>query len=216
MRHQLLLLVAISFLFLALPGTSQSQNLIINGSFEITTVPGCTFGLPNATFTTSMTGCTGAGPHDHMDVMNTPTGCGFLGPPQDGNVKIRLSTSHHGYKWDGFTFLLTSPVVAGQTYTVSFWAWREGPVVNFIRLALSNDANDAIGGAVILDGTPGTSGWTKFETTFLAPSSASHLAVRISDCCNSTRIHIDNFVLEHEDSIPTNQTTWGLVKSLFR
>jgi len=209
-------LIAACVILLATCPTVQAQNLIVNGDFELTTVPGCTFGLPNAAFTAGMPGCTGGGTNNHMDVMNNAAGCGALGPPQSGVVKVRLSTSHHGGDWDGFTFALVSPVIAGETYTVSFWGWQEGSAINSIRVALSNTATDAIGIAEVLNGTPGTSGWVKFETTFIAPISSTHLAVRISDCCDSTRIQIDNFVLQWESAIPVYDTTWGSIKTLFQ
>jgi hypothetical protein len=199
-----------------LPLSAGDTNLILNGDFENTTVTDCAYNLTNAEFNSVMADAFAFGLAEQLDVMNDPTGCGYLGPPVSGTVKLGMSSDGTPGQIDAFSLALSSPVVSGLTYTVSFYGWQWGrsfaPDIGPVQIGLSNDAY--VFGTQVFEATPDTTGWNYFAQTFVAPVGAAHLTVQAGDA-GDTWIHVDDISLVEEPATPVEATTWGRVKFLY-
>jgi hypothetical protein len=202
------------------PVAVQSTNMILNGDFENTTfAPGCYFNLSNAAVNAGLPNLTAFGNAQEIDVMTDGTSCGVNDPPQSGNSKLgisrQLSLTHSG-PVDAFSFDLSGPVVAGNTYTLRFYAEAStinsssvGPVV----VGISNDPTTF--GTVVYSGQPAQNAWTLLGDTFTAPANASYLTVTVGNTLEGWN-QIDNFSLI--EGVPTSlaDRTWGAVKRSYR
>ena len=87
----------------------------MNGSFECNTAAVCDYNLSNGAFTAKVfnTVAFGAG---ELDIFQAS--CGY-GTVQHGLWKVGLATP--GGVSDAFTMMLSGPLIAGNTYTISFY-----------------------------------------------------------------------------------------------
>jgi hypothetical protein len=199
--------------------SSFTTNLILNGDFEITTSTGCDFNLMNAEFNSRMSHAFAFGTAEQLDIMNGADGCGYLGPPQSGTVKVGMSADiENGVAYDAFSLALSAPVQGGRSYTVSFYGWQWGrtfaPDIGPVLIGLSNDA--ASFGTLVFEVTPDTTGWTQHTHSFVAPLDAAHLTVAAREDTLDTWIQVDNFSLVDITSTPAAEASWGTVKSRYR
>jgi hypothetical protein len=168
--------------------------MIINGSFENNTSGGTQYNLTNANFNSLMSSITAFGASEELDIMDHANIYGL--PPVDGNYKVALHLRTDGLA-DAFSFGLSSSIVAGRTYTLSFWAQT---VLDFdpgrepLHIGISNSATDF--GTLLYTTGPNTpNAWQYHETTFVAGVSGNHLTVSNGPGPNSTWIHVDDFRL---------------------
>jgi hypothetical protein len=200
----------------AAPAPADGPNLVLNGDFENTTAAGCVWNMPNADFTAAMANATAFGDADEMDIMNDPAGCGYLGPPHSGDVKIAITAVELNGPVDAFSIELSAPVEQGENYTLTFYAWQFGrdfaPDTGPVLVGLSNGATDF--GTQIYSATPDTSGWTEMTHTFDAPIDATYLTCK-ADATGDTWTHLDNFSLCSTSS-PVSESSWSMVKGLYR
>lgn len=196
---------------------TEPVNLILNGDFENTTVLGCSFGLPNSSVNMGLGNVNAFGDGQDIDVMNDLSGCGFLGPPQSGVVKLGISSLSNGGEVDALSMELSLPVEAGTMYSIEFWAWAAvesfSPDVGAVEVGLSSDPNDF--GVLIFQGLPSTTDWTLFTHLFTATNPATYLTVRAANT-GDTWNHIDNFSLRIDEPMQVAGATWGRIKQVYR
>ena len=198
-----------------------ATSMLVNGDFETSSFNpnSCLFNLPNATLNAFIPGITAYGPADEIDSQKSPTNCLFGGPPESGQTKLCLhrQSAQFGNIGDEFSFQLSSGVVSGSTYTITFYAWSVvsgDPDVGTIDIGLSSVAT-AFGTPVWTTGQPNTDSWTFMSTSFVAPVSASYLTVRVTPGLQAW-IHVDNFALEPGGATAVTARTWGTLKVLYR
>jgi hypothetical protein len=169
-----------------------SANTIINGDFENNTAAGTAFNLSNAQFNSTVADATAFGEASEIDLINGNP-YGLL--PQSGNWKLAIHRSSTGNN-DTFTFNLSAPIVAGQTYTLDFYAQA---VTVFdagngaVQVGVSSSATSF--GSLVFSGVPSTAAWTHFSQDFVSPVNGSCLSVQTDPNAAPTWNHIDNFSL---------------------
>lgn len=171
---------------------AMGQNLILNGSFEDNTAGGDLFNMDNATFNVTVDDATAFGDAQEIDIMfGAPYGL----MPVDGDYKLAIHRQTGG-PVDAFSFDLSSGLVAGNVYTVDFWAQA---VTDFgggsdpIEIGISSSASSF---GTLVYATPGlsTSSWVNYTSTFTAPIDADYLTV-MNSAAGETWAHIDAFTL---------------------
>jgi hypothetical protein len=191
---------------------SLGQNLVLNGDFENNGASTSQYNLSNASFNSLVNNATAFGTGEEIDLMTTDSPYGL--PPQSGLWKAAIHKSGYPYYGndDAFSFTLSSPAVAGQQYSLSFYAQvvasAENPGDGPVQVGLS--ASPTAFGTLVFAGTPATNGWSHLTATFAAPVSGLYLTVQLDPGANPTWAHIDNFSLM---AVP-EPGTFGLVGSL--
>lgn len=182
--------LALASVALLLIGSLPAQaQTVLNGSFETNTASGSQFNLTNTALTATVSNVTGFGPADEVDLI-TGTDLGIA--PIFGNWKVQLHTTFTGLV-DAFSFALSQPLVAGRSYTLSFYAARADITPFDVEVGISSSATSF--GTLIFSGAPTADGeWTNLGTTFVAPSAGSFLTVRSGPLLENL-IYVDNFTL---------------------
>lgn len=171
-----------------------SGNMILNGSFEINNGLGTQYNLLNGSFDAAVAHVTAFGSASELDLMDLSNTFGLA--PVDGNYKVGMHFSSTLTR-DAFSFDLSSSIVAGRTYTVSFWAQT---VLDFdpgrepLHIGISNSATD-FGTLVYNTGPNSPNSWTYHEHTFVAAVDGAYLTVSSVFGPNPTWIHVDDFRL---------------------
>ncbi len=173
-----------------------AQNLVLNGSFENTTSTGCDLNLSNGTFSAMMSNHVGFGSADELDIMNGS--CGYGSAPPDGIVKVGLACQYpNGSGVDAMALELASPLVPGQSYTLTFWVEAEvlsfSPDIGNVEIGVSTSSS-SFGTQVFAGAAPSGGAWTQLTATFTAPLAATWLTVRQEANTDSWN-HVDDFVL---------------------
>jgi hypothetical protein len=164
-------------------------QVFLNGSFESNTALPCDYNMANATFTSKMANSTGFGASSQLDIMNTT--CPY-GTPQNGNWMVSLATN--AGNTDAFTTMLSAPLVATNTYTMSFYD-RGDP--NYppgvpIQIGISTVAG-ALGTIVYTGPVPLNGPWSLRSFTFVAPNNGQHVSISTTGAPLWT--FVDNFCL---------------------
>ncbi len=184
------------------PASLHAQNLIINGDFEFNAANGCDFNQANFQFDNKVFFATAFGQAGEIDVLRGLSGCTWGSPPQSGATKVAIHTQFFSDgDWDAFSFDLSSPVQAGTSYRLRFYAESVldfGGYTGPVEIGLSNSPTEF--GTLIFSGLPvdttepGGDNWTFFEHFFTAQQDALHLTVR-PDRTLEVWNHVDNFSL---------------------
>ncbi len=195
------------------------QNLILNGDFENNGASSSQYNLSNALFNSLVSNATAFGSGDEIDLMTTDSPYGL--PPESGLWKAAIHKAGYPYYGtdDAFSFTLSSPALAGEQYTLSFYAQivptADNPGDGPVQVGLS--ASPTAFGALVFAGTPATNGWSHLTASFAAPFNALYLTVQVDPGADPTWVHIDNFSLT---AIPEPGTFGiyglGLISFLFR
>lgn len=172
-------------------------NLIRNGDFELN---GATAGvsqanLSNAAFSAlvdfSTAFGTSLGGDGELDLFTTDAS--YLTPPQSGSWQVGLHGD--GVTYDAFSLQLSSPVVSGNEYRLSFYVaapigMHPNGMVS-VQIGISADSA-SLGSAVYTSNMLfGSGGWQAHDVAFVAPTSGSYLTVRNV----SVYTVVDNFTL---------------------
>ena len=182
--------IKVLLLFLVAFDAKQSNaQTFLNGSFESNTSSACNYNMSNATFTSLMANSTGYGVQSQLDIMNNT--CPY-GTPQNGLWMVSLATN--AGTTDAFTTMLSAPLVAGNTYTMSFYD-RGDP--NYppgvpIQIGISTVAG-AAGTIVYTAPAPSNGPWSFRGFTFVAPNNGQHVSVSTTGAPLWT--FVDNFCL---------------------
>lgn len=188
--------------------TSTAQNFV-NGDFEQNTFAvACAFNETNATFNANMPGCVAYGPggsisqNGEIDVMGGAcTSYGPVGPI--GTTRLGLAGNNQTGGVDALTLELTSPLVVGTAYTVSFWGHSvvAGLTVGAGRIeigtsSLAGNTGTVVGTSALLD----TATWSFQQVRFTATAPHSFLSVATQQQNYRTWNWVDGFQIHQDQS----------------
>ena len=162
-----------------------AQNFV-NGSFELNT-GFCIVNGDNATITSNVTGIDAYGCGNEMDLMNNT--CGY-GTAYEGNYFLCFANGAYTCP-DACTMQLDAPLVAGNTYTISYYdrGWDFYQPVP-LEVGVSTVAGTA-GTIVYTSPAPTTGVWSQRVFSFVAPNSGQYISFAAE--YNNTRwTHIDS------------------------
>ncbi|MBT8231390.1 MAG: hypothetical protein HKO66_01275 [Saprospiraceae bacterium] len=176
-----------------------SQNIIIDGSCEGHNTNGCDYNNSDTNFNghfTNLTAFTFNGSGE-IDIMRS-TSCIGENPPVGAT---HLGIAHNGdlNRWDQFSFNLTTPIVAGADYDISFW-------LDVVQYSNQSEGNLEIGisttstsfGTLAFTATaPLIDPYTYITGSFTAPIAGNYLTVRpqATGATNRCWLHVDGFEL---------------------
>jgi hypothetical protein len=216
--------------FEAVRNVASGGEMLLNGDFEDHSFdPGCHFHLTNAEFVLGVANVVAFGDGENFGVMvNEP--CLDELEPQSGSTKVSITSYddlYEGLNADAFGFELATPVVAGERYSIQFYAQEyydpnePGSDYGFGEVEIGVSTSPFSFGTLVFSAWQiswDPSEWVHFSATFEAPVTASYLTVRAGYDAefNSVRIQLDNFSLVGEGSVAVEGNSWGRIKSLFR
>ena len=189
MKSKILGLVVVGLLAAS---SNANANLVINGSFEDNSAAGNVYNPTNAQFNALVPNVTAFGVRQGMDLQTVGSPYGLA--PQDGDWKVSPA-SDQGGDVEAFSMGLGSALVAGTSYTLSFYIERLFSGVfdgGSVEVGLSNSSTDF--GTLIAGATAPLSGWLLSTTDFSAPFAATYLTVRVTNASDSW-VGLDNFSL---------------------
>ncbi len=181
----------------------------LNGDFENNSSGAnfCNFNMSNAAFTSTMSNTVAYGVANQCDIINAAnSSCSIgFGSSQSGNWFTALAVGISGDA-DAFTMELCCPLIAGNTYTMSFWdkgaANEASP--NPIVIGVSN-ANNLQGIPVYTGPVPTIGAWNLRTFTFIAPIAGSFISVEIATSSSPQWTNVDNFQIASTcNAITTN------------
>jgi type IX secretion system substrate protein len=176
----------------------KAQNLILNGSFENnlcgnTSIIDCS----NHKYDSLMLYSHGFGTEGNLDIINNQISCGAA---EDGTWYLGMTSGGT----DAFSLSLSSPILLGKTYSVSF-NYRattcDDPYGSPLKIGIST--SDTTFGTLLYtapyppiptNGDP----WTQQSFSFTASINAQYLTVMCGGTVNvdSNWTHVDNFILD--------------------
>jgi hypothetical protein len=183
---------------------ASAANLLTNGTFETGVL------APWA-------GVGGLGPNATITVLSPDNGptwpgthCAFLNNRAEAN---------------GLTMAQTTALGTAVPGTVSYaFDLRLGTAVNggvfFVEIFAQNAAGAVIGNAGLL-GNYAPASWTHYSGSFVAPANTDHLTIQFEAPTGAvigsvSSMSVDNVELNQDAPVPTGNSTWGRVKSLYR
>ncbi len=207
MFRTLLLILGTNALLTLHPAIGQT---ILNGDFEINTAGSTQINLLNSDYNSYMANSTGFGDWNgggpgggNLDIIDVGNMCGFA---QSGDWFVALT----GGGTDAFSLELSAPLVAGNSYTLTFYdrTCSDFPQGQPIEIGVSN-SNDLFGTSVYTAPVPVQNvGWTQRTATFVAPTNAMYLTVRCNGANNGGDwTQVDHFELQHCNIHLGNDTT---------
>ena len=187
-KYQFILFLLISIYITPI----SAANLIPNSSFETNTLMATAFNMNNADLTAAVDSVTGFGLSNEIDLV---MGLGIDGiSAQDGDWRLRLHTKDDDdADMDAFSIALSSNLVIGQMYELSFYAAGSSAPKD-VAIGLSNDAN-SFGTNIFASSEYVQGRWTQLTTMFTATDAWSFLTVK-SGSTKDAIANVDNFVLE--------------------
>ena len=179
------------FIFLLLMSGKMYAQSFLNGSFEINTSSACNYNLSNATFTSLVANTVAYGTGAELDILGPGGSCPY-GVPECGNWHIGMAYPSTGNP-DAFTMQLSAPLIAGNSYTMSFWDQGDGtyPPGGPIQIGVST-VPGATGTPVYTGPLPTTNVWNQRIFTFVAPNNGMYISVEATAW---RWTHVDDFVL---------------------
>ncbi|MCB9233391.1 MAG: T9SS type A sorting domain-containing protein [Bacteroidia bacterium] len=182
-------IILLAFTVISLPGWAQS---FLNGNFEINTAGTDKINMTNTAFNATMSNTFGFGTYGggvgNLDIISSTTyGLG----PQSGSWYIAFT----GGGTDQVTMQLSSPLIAGNTYSVIFydnrWSSYTGPPM---ELGVTNTIGTF---GTLVHSNPGpvsNTQWTQRTAVFSAPLTGGFLSVRSGPpASGSVWTKVDNF-----------------------
>lgn len=178
-----------------------AQNLVINGDFDNNTVgAGAThYNLNNAAFNAFMANATAFGTSQELDIEANING-NYGGDSGNGTHHIAI------VQFDALSLDLSSGVIAGQAYTLSFLARSNteftsgtGP----LAFGVSNSANSF--GSLEYTSALFSQSWTAVSVNFTAANSGSFLTIQGSQGFggDNSWVHLDGVSLVAVPSAPS-------------
>lgn len=194
----------LKLLFLALALMVGEKNInaqsFLNGSFENNSSGGVDqINMTNAAYNAMMANSVAFGTTGDMDILTNAT----YGAPQDGTYYVALT----GGGTDAFSLKLSTPMIAGASYTVSFYdrAYSFPPFV--FEIGLSTVDTNFGTNIYTAPSVPAVGVWTLHTFTFTAPNNGQYITVQ-GNATLSTWGLVDNFsILTPTDSIVTGTIT---------
>ena len=118
-----LIAVAVLLLGAGVAASVQGATLLHNGDFEDNTAVGSQYNLTNAAFSSAMAYATAFSTnYEELDILTSGNAIGIIAP-QSGSWMVGLHQNTAGPNYiDAFSLALISPIVAGRTYELDFYA----------------------------------------------------------------------------------------------
>lgn len=174
--------------FTSFTNTSVSQTFL-NGSFENNTAGIDQINLSNAAFNGFMANTIAFGSFGDMDIITSATYCGLA---QSGSWYTALT----GGGTDAITMELSVPLIAGNSYTITFWdkgCWGTYSIsAPPVELGVSTVAG-TFGTSVYVAPAPTNNTWIQRTATFTAPNNGQYISVQLSGGGLSDWTQIDDF-----------------------
>lgn len=159
----------------------------LNGSFEINTALTCDYNLSNASFTSKVANTVAFGGAAELDIYQSS--CGY-GTAQCGNWMVGLAIP--GGVPDAFTMMLNAPLVAGTSYTISFYDQGDPTYPPGVPIQIGLSTVPGALGTILYTGPVPTLGvWNNRVFSFIAPNNGQYISV--STVGTSRWTHVDNF-----------------------
>jgi gliding motility-associated-like protein len=190
------MLKRILFTLLFIYITESRGQTILNGSFENNTAGVDQINLTNVNYNSLMSNSFGFGVlftiQGNIDIITSSTYCGG---PQNGNWFVALTSGGS----DAFSLTLSSPLVAGNSYTLSFYDRSGSPYTlgSAVQIGVSN-ANNDFGTLVYTAPTPiYDGGWSLRTCTFIAPTNGLYITVKCDGPLDGGPwTQVDNFTFD--------------------
>jgi hypothetical protein len=192
--------------------TSYGQSFL-NGDFEINSALTDQINLINSQYDSLMTNSTAFGNYNggganggNMDIITSSSYCGSSA--QQGNWYVCLT----GGGTDAISLKLSTPLIAGHSYTISFYDRFGQPpatVVHPFQIGLSL-VDTTFGSLLYTAPNANNCLWSLRSFSFIAPTNGQFVTAKISaGGTNDTWCHLDNFTIEEATSIQTvNQNNY--------
>ncbi len=173
-----------------LPNTSvHSQNLILNGSFEHNTATGNTLNLTSA-WASVVSDCFEVD-GGSMDLI-TGNNCGSA---SDGNWFVTCSPVGGLWPYLAFSFKLSTTLIQGAQYTLTFDKRFCGPNTSPIDVGISSDST-LLGTVFHTFAAPLVNTWATETYIFQAPVAGQYLTANIGAAFSTGTVGLDRFSLE--------------------
>jgi len=166
---------------------SNAQNFL-NGDFENNSAGGGDqINLSNAAFNSMMPNTTAFGTYGDMDIITSAT---YSGLAQSGNWYVAFT----GSGTDMIAMQLSAPLVAGNSYTISFYdRGASGYTPYPFQIGLSTSST-SFGTAIYTAPVAPTIGvWTQRVFTFIAPNNGQYITCTMTAGGLGDWAHTDNF-----------------------
>jgi gliding motility-associated-like protein len=166
-----------------------SAQTFLNGDFEINTAGTDQINLSNPAFNGFMASTIAYGSFGDMDIIQSATYCGLA---ENGLWYTALT----GSSTDAITMQLSAPLVAGTSYTITFWdrgCWGSfSTSAPPVRLGVSA-VPGAVGTTVYTAPAPVNGTWVMRTATFVAPITGAYISVDLPSGGLGDWTQIDNF-----------------------
>ena len=172
---------------------SASAQQFLNGSFEITNYTSCRPGLSNSGLTAHVPYLVAFGVDQNQGIDFLTDSCGN-GSAQDGQFFLGLPMGPHYTMPPMFGLKLSSPMLAGNSYTISFYYKAADKFTNYNKLlvGLSNIHNQF--GHVVQTIEEFPEEWKRYEFQFVAPEDGLYITLRFKIGI-ITKVLLDNFLV---------------------
>jgi gliding motility-associated-like protein len=197
MKHFVRSLIVLLPLIVLLNFSSAAQTFL-NGDFEINTAGSDQINIGNAAFNGFMSNTIAFGSYGDMDIISSATYCGLA---QNGAWYVAFT----GSSTDAITMQLSSPLVAGTSYTITFWDRgcygtyaASSPAV---QLGVST-VPGAAGTPVYTAPLPANGTWVQRTATFVAPVSGAYISVLLPAGGLGDWTQVDNFTFTTTTTTP--------------
>ncbi|HOY31832.1 MAG TPA: carbohydrate binding domain-containing protein [Bacteroidales bacterium] len=161
----------------------------INGDFEQTTAPPGVdqINLSNEAFSSMMAHTYAFGTYGDMDIINSTV---YSGAAQSGAWFVALT----GGGTDAISMELTSSLIEGKTYSISFWDKAgAGFIPQEFQIGISTEKN-TFGIPVCTAEMPVLAVWTRRTFSFIAPISGKYITVQLAGITDISKwAQVDNF-----------------------
>lgn len=187
----------------------KAQNLILNPGFENHALEvGCYTNSTAAFVTTSLNDVTAfyGGTQDGIDI-GVNSAC-YAGGANSGATHIVMAGLSAPNMFESISFDLSSPIISGQTYDLSFYAANSNPIgTESLSVGIST-ASNSFGTQAVLVPLNTNVTYTQYSATFTAPISGSYLTIE-SATLSDFWFGLDDFSLELATEVGIIENDFG-------
>ena len=181
-----------------------AQNLILNPGFEINSLAtGCYTNEPASFVSSNLLNITAfyGGTTDGIDIgVSSPC---YAGGANSGTTHIVMAGLSGPNMFESISFGLTTPIVAGQTYNLTFYAANSNPIAaESLSVGISSIAN-SFGSPAVIVPLGSTATYTLYSASFTASIGGNYLTIEPTTL-GEFWFGLDDFSLELS---PTTGTT---------
>jgi len=189
-------LFTVLFIFGLIVPNVNAQNLILNPGFEDNTLEtGCYINQTDSAVTASLNNVTAfyGGTMDGIDI-GVNTLC-YAGGANSGATHIVMAGLSAPNMFESISFALSSPIISGQTYNLSFYAANSNPInPESLSVGISTDST-SFGTQAVIVPLDTNATYTQHFVTFVAPISGDYLTIE-PDTIGDFWFGFDDFSLE--------------------